>query len=402
MSELAINGGTAVFGGARADSFAPKWPIPFPETEEKLIEIYRSSLWGGCRKYEQQLMTDFAAWQGAKYSIWMCNGTTTLECAQIALGIGPGDEVIVPGVSWVATAQTPIYLGAKTVMVDIDPDTMCIDPVKIEEAITPRTKAIIPVHLFSAIADMDRINAIAKKHGLYVIEDCAHAHGARQHGKGVGAIGNVGSFSFQWSKLMTAGEGGCCITDNDEYADKIMRASHIGSSRFNPGVKAPMGLICHQYRMTEFQAAIILDQLAHQDELKAKRMKQFRKLEKLLANTPGIRLQKSSMPDDERAFYFVCFILKLEELKDGIDRDIVMKALEAEGVFLNIGWGYPIYGMAAWNIPQELYIKKDTPNCDELMYRRQLVCSGSMLLTDDEVISKFAEAIDKVMRAYAK
>ena len=402
MTELAINGGPAVFGGVRADSFAPKWPIPYPETEAKLLEVYRSSLWGGCRKYEQQLMTDFAAWAGAKYSVWMCNGTTTLECALIALGVGPGDEVIVPGVSWAATAQTPIYVGAKTVFVDIDPETMCIDPAKIEEAITPRTKAIIPVHLFSAIADMDKINAIAKKHNLYVIEDCAHAHGAKQHGVGVGVLGDIGSFSFQLSKLMTAGEGGCCITNNDDYADKVMRASHIGTSRFNPGVKPPMGLLCHQYRMTEFQAAIILDQLAHQDELRAKRMQQFRKLEKLLEGVPGIRLQKTSCPDDLRAFYFICFILKLEELKPGIDRDTVMKTLEAEGVFLNIGWGYPIYGMGIWNALPEVYEKKDTTNCDELMYKRQLVCTGNMLLTEDDVINKFAEAIDKVMRAYAR
>ena len=402
MKELAINGGPAVFGGERADSFAPKWPIPYPETEEKLIELFRSRQWGGSRKYEQQLMKDFAEWSGAKHSIWMCNGTTTLECALIALGVGPGDEVIVPGVSWAATAQTPLYVGAKTVLVDIDPENMCIDPDRIEEAITPRTKAIIPVHLFSAIADMDRINAIAKKHNLYVIEDCAHAHGARQHDIGVGVLGDIGSFSFQLSKLMTAGEGGCCITNNDDYADKVMRASHIGVSSFNPGVKPPMGLMCHQYRMTEFQALIILDQLAHQNELRAKRMQQFRKLEKLLSSTPGIRLQKTSHEDDLRAFYFVCFILRLEELRSDIDRDAIMKALEAEGVFLNIGWGYPIYGMAIWNTPPEMYVKKETPNCDELMYRRQLVCSGNMLLADDDVISKFAEAIDKVMRAYAR
>ncbi len=401
MTELAINGGPAVFGENKAGSYAPAWPVPYPETEEKLIDIYRSGLWGGCRKYEQQLMKDFAAWQGAKHSVWMCNGTTTLECALLALGVGKGDEVIVPGVSWVATAQAPLYVGAKTVIVDIDPETMCIDPAKIEEAITPRTKAIIPVHLFSAVADMDKINAIAKKHGLHVVEDCAHAHGAKQHGIGVGAIGDIGSFSFQLSKLMTAGEGGCCTTNSDDYADKIIRASHIGNSLYNPGVPPPHGLMCHQYRFTEFQAAIILDQLAHQDELRARRMKQFRKLEQLLAGTSGIRLQKTSHVDDERAFYFLCFLLQLNELKPGIDREEVSKALAAEGVNLNIGWGYPIYGMGVWNVPESDYVKCDTTNCDDLMYKRQLVCTGNMLLVEDEIIEKFAEAINKVMKAYA-
>ncbi|MBQ7179327.1 MAG: DegT/DnrJ/EryC1/StrS family aminotransferase [Victivallales bacterium] len=400
-AQLAINGGTPVFQGASANSFAPEWPPSFPEIEEKLLEVYRSHQWGGCKKFEQQLMVDYAAWQGAKYSVFMANGTVTLECALLALGVGPGDEVIVPGVSWMATAQAPLYVGAKTVMVDIDPDTMCIDPARIEEAITSRTKAIIPVHLFSSVADMDKIKAIAKKHGLFIVEDCAHAHGARQHGVGVGSLGDIGSFSFQSSKLMTAGEGGCCTTNDEKYADYLFRASHIGGSRLFPGVKPPMGLMCHQYRLTDFQAAIILGQLAHQDEMKQKRLTQFHRLEKLLSKTPGIMLQKSTFQDDERAFYFACFLLKPEQLKADADRATIQKALEAEGVFLNIGWGYPIYDMPMWNISPETYEKKETPVCEDTIYRRQLVCTGNILLADNDVIDKFAEAIDKVMRYYS-
>ena len=216
MSNLAIHGGTPVFGGKQMMSLIPPWPPRYPETEEKLIEVYRSGLWGGCKKYEEMLMTEFAAFQNARYSVWMVNGTVTLECALRALGIGPGDEVIVPGVSWIATAEAPLYVGATPVIVDIDPETCCIDPKRIEEAITPRTRAIIPVHLFSAVADMDAINAIARKHDLVVVEDCAHAHGAKQHGKGVGSLGEIGSFSFQLSKLMTGGEGGCCTTNSED------------------------------------------------------------------------------------------------------------------------------------------------------------------------------------------
>ena len=121
MSKLAVDGGTPVFGGKKAEEFVPSWPIPFPETEQKLIEVFRSGKWGGCGPYEQVLMTKFAAWQGSKYATWMVNGTVTLECALLALGIGPGDEVIVPGVSWIATAEAVIYVGAKPVIVDIDP-----------------------------------------------------------------------------------------------------------------------------------------------------------------------------------------------------------------------------------------------------------------------------------------
>ncbi len=402
MSDLAINGGKPVFEGKGAIDLAPVWPIPFPETEEKLIEVYRSSKWGGVKKYEQLLMEEFSKWQGGKYSAWMANGTVTLECSLIALGIGPGDEVIVPGVSWIATAEVPIYLGAKTVIVDIDKETFCIDPAKIEEAITPRTKAIIPVHLFSSVADMDKINAIAKKHGLYVIEDCAHAHGAKQHGKGVGYIGDIGSFSFQASKLMTAGEGGCCTTDNEEYFDRVFRASHIGDSRINPAVPPQKGMLCHQYRFTDFQAAIIYDQIKHQDEMKAKRAKSANRIKELLKNTPGIVEQKSSCADDERAYYFYALRLLLDHLKPGIDRKFLMKAFQAEGVLLHEGWGCPIADMSKWNVPENLYVKHPTPICEETMYKSGLCSMGNLLLADDAVIDKVAEGIDKVMRECAE
>ena len=401
MSKLAIHGGTPVFEGKNAQDFAPSWPIPFPETEDILLQIFRSGKWGGCGLYEQKLMTEFAAWQGAKYSAWMANGTVTLECALIALGVGPGDEVIVPGVSWIATAEAPLYVGATPVIVDIDPETLCIDPARIEEAITPRTKAIIPVHLFSAVADMEKIMASARKHHLYVVEDCAHAHGAKQHGTGVGAFGEYGSFSFQLSKLMTAGEGGCCTTNDENLSDRVFRVSHIGNSRIYPKVMPENGLICHQYRFTEFQAAVIYIQLQHQNELKARRDSAMKRIAEKIKATPGIRIQKSSYEDDERAYYFPTFILDLKALKPGIDRDAVIQALEAEGVSLHIGWGYPLYRMGAWNVPEDRFIHKETPVCDEIMLKSALVCSNTLLLAGNEVADKIGEAIDKVMREYA-
>ena len=401
MSRLAIEGGTPVFGGKNAGDFAPPWPIPFPETEKILVDVFRSGKWGGTGPYEQKLMTEFAAWQGAKYSAWMANGTVTLECALIALGVGPGDEVIVPGVSWIATAEAPLYVGATPVIVDIDPETLCIDPARIEEAITPRTKAIIPVHLFSAVADMEKIMAIARKHGLFVVEDCAHAHGAGQHGIGVGSFGEYGSFSFQWSKLMTGGEGGCCTANDENLIDRVFRASHIGGSIIHPGEAPEMGMICHQYRFTEFQAAIIYVQLQHQNELKRQRAAAMKRIAERIRETPGVKLQKSSYSDDERAYYFPTILLDRKRLKPGIDRESVMKALAAEGVSFNIGWGFPLYRMKVWNVPADRYVKHDTPVCEETMFQSVLVCSNQMLLAGAEVADKIGEAIDKVMREYA-
>ncbi|MBE6404887.1 MAG: DegT/DnrJ/EryC1/StrS family aminotransferase [Lentisphaerae bacterium] len=401
MSEtLAINGGKPVFHEGELDQLVPSWPIRFPETEQKLIDLYRDPNWN--KNYEKKLMTDFAAFQDAKYSIWMCNGTTTLECALIALGIGPGDEVIVPGVTWIATAQAPIYVGATPVIVDIDPDTLCIDPVKIEEAITPRTKAIIPVHLYSSVCDMDKINAIAKKYNLAVVEDCAHAHGAKQHGIGVGALGDVGSFSFQLSKLMTAVEGGCCTTNSEDLADKICRASHIGNSYIHPKVPLQQGLMCHQYRMTEFQALIISDQLAHQAELRDRRERSAQIVNRIIKDIPSVKMQASSYADDTRAYYFVTFLLQKDFVKDGISRADIYAAIRAEGLLIHEGWGCPLYKSPVWNLPESMYVKKDTEVSEDVMYNRLMCCSNTTFLGDDSVAERVGECIAKVMKAYTK
>ena len=402
MTKLAINGGKPVFDGKRAEDLVPAWPIPYPETEAKLLEIYRSGKWGLCGEYEQKLMTGFAQWQGAKYSTWMANGTVTLECALLALGVGPGDEVIVPGVSWIATAEAPVYVGATPVIVDIDPDTMCIDPARIEEAITPRTRAIIPVHLFAAMSDMDKIMEIAGKHNLFVVEDCAHAHGSKQHGKGAGAIGDIGSFSFQLSKLMTGGEGGCCTTNDPELNDRIFRASHIGNSRMHPEIPLQKGYICHQYRFTEFQAAVIYDQLQHQEELKQKRLANAKILRKCLEEAPGIKMQASSYADDDQSFYFLTLLLETERLKKGITRDWIFKALYAEGVHFHDGWGYPLYKGEEWSVPEDRYIKFDTPVCEDVMYNRAVNSGHRMLLGDASFTEKIGECFIKVMKEAAE
>ena len=402
MEKLAVDGGTPVFGEKKIRDFFPSWPIPYPETKEKLIEVFESGKWGMCDKYEQLLMTEYAKYQGAKYSVWMCNGTTTLECSLLALGIGPGDEVIAPDITWLATAEAALYVGATPVLVDVDPETLCMDPAAFEAAITPRTRAVIPVHVFSALADMPRIKEIAKKHDIFVIEDCAHAHGSRQKGIGVGSHGQVGSFSFQLSKLMTAGEGGCCVTNDEELFDKIFRLSHIGSSRLHPGTTPDPSLLCRQYRFTDFQAAIIYDQLRHQPEVFEKRTKNLKRFEELLKGVPGVRLQKSSYEDDERGAYFFTLIVQPEELHEGITRNEIRKALAAEG-FDNLfgGWGAPLHKMPLWNIPQDKFILKETPVSEKMMTQQLLVCGHQMLLGTPEMVELAAAAVRKVMTAYA-
>jgi L-glutamine:2-deoxy-scyllo-inosose/3-amino-2,3-dideoxy-scyllo-inosose aminotransferase len=226
MSKLALLGGTPVF--ERKLNWNTFWPPVQESTARKLFDLYLSRKWTAFDETEYAFSEAFARYHGARHGIFTINGTVTMQCALGAYGIGKGDEVIVPALTWYATAMAVHYVGATPVLVDILPDTLCIDPEKIEAAITPRTKAIIPVHLYGSMADMDRIMAIASKHRLRVIEDCAHVHGGIWDGKGIGSIGDVGSFSFQHSKIMASGEGGISITNDAQIAERIFRMKQIG------------------------------------------------------------------------------------------------------------------------------------------------------------------------------
>ena len=194
----------AICGGRPAVSMAaPAWPVT-GELEVAWMEaVVRSGKWSWIGPHETAFSQDFAEFIGAKYCLCLSNGTVTLQCALQAVGVEPGDEVIVPGLTWVATAQAALDIGADVVFVDIDPKTLCIDPKAFEKAITPRTKAIIPVHLYGCMCDMDAIMEIARRHNIKVVEDVAHQHGSRWRNRGAGAIGDAGSFSFQQSKVLT-------------------------------------------------------------------------------------------------------------------------------------------------------------------------------------------------------
>ena len=334
MSTLAIDGGSKAYDRSR--HHVPAWPPVYPETEQLLLEIYRSRAWSFNGKYERLFDERFAQSQDAAYGIFMVNGTVTLECALAALGIGRGDEVIVPSHTWIATGMAPLYVGATPVFADIEADTLCLDPAAFEAAITPKTRAVIPVHLYGSIANLDEICRIAQKHGIAVVEDCAHAHGARWNDKGVGSSGAIGSFSFQQSKIMTSGEGGCCLTSDEKLAEKLDRLKHIGYPRSIPqGQKAAppeMGLLCHNYRATEFQAAILLGQLEHLKEDTAIREANAEYLRKRIDALPGIHMQARGRKATVQSFYLFSFILDLEELHSGIDRARVVEAMAAEGV----------------------------------------------------------------------
>ena len=320
MAKLAINGGEPVVKG----SLGKSWPI-FDEREEKaLLEVLHSGQWNRRSKVEQ-VGEAFAAYQDAKYGIPVANGTVALQCALIAAGVEAGDEVIVPALTFVATATSVALVNAIPIMVDIDPKNYNISPDAVEDAITDKTKAIIPVHNGGYPADMDRIMEIAEKHGLMVIEDCAHAHGTEWKGKGVGSIGHFGAFSFQIGKTLTCGEGGMVLTNDEGLAGKVSSVQNINM------------------RMTDLQAALLLCQLEKFDEQVETRERNTAHLVQGMRSIPGIE----PIERDERVtrwcFYYWNFGYFAEEF-DSVPRGKFLQALSAEGVPGGVGaHGQPIY-----------------------------------------------------------
>lgn len=399
MSKLAIDGGTPVFA---AKANVPVWPPADEKTAELLKEIYLSHAWSFYGKHEVAFNEEFAAYTGAASCAMMANGTVTLEVAMQALGIGPGDEVIVPAYTWIATGTAVVVVGATPVAVDIEPDTYCIDPVEVEKAITPKTRAIIPVHLYGSMADMDKIMEIAKKHNLSVIEDCAHAHGSEWAGKHAGTLGDVGSFSFQQSKTIASGEGGACITNDPALGEAMGRISHIGYQYGAVQGKAteppPMGMISHNYRITEFQAAILRSQLRTLREDTEFRARNAETLRKKLNAIPGIKVQAPGRRASLQGYYQYAMTLDPALLKEGITREQFCAALRAEGVGCGPGgWGDLMFRQRLWSVPEDLYRVVSYKTAEKIVKEQLITLSLNWLMLSEKETNKVADAFEKVM-----
>jgi dTDP-4-amino-4,6-dideoxygalactose transaminase len=326
MPELAINGGTPV----RSTDY-PAWPVVDDEVVAAVTDVVRSGEWGGFPEpgvngaaFEEA----FAAYQGAAHGVLMMNGTVTMEVACKALDIGWGDEVIVPALTFAATAYAPMAAGAIPVFVDVTPDTWTIDPDLVEAAITERTRAIMPVHLGHQMADMDRIMEIARSHSLAVVEDCAHAHGQRWNDQGAGCIGDFGSFSHQSSKIMTAGEGGSLLTNDERLARLAHSIIDCGRPKDEAEKEYTFGA---NYRLGELQAALLLVAMRRFPEQQTERAELGLYFEELAGQVPGIRV----MPHDPRIsrWSFYRYVVAIDpERFAGRTNQVVCDALEAEGV----------------------------------------------------------------------
>ncbi len=300
---------------------------PFLKGNEKkyVMDCVKSTWISSLGKYVKAFEEGFASFCGCNHGVSVCNGTAALHLALYALGIQPGDDVIVPSLTFVATANTVCHVGAKPVFVDSSKETWTINPELIEQKITPRTKAIIPVHLYGHPADMGPIMDIAKRHGLLVIEDCAEAHGAKYKGKVVGGIGDVGCFSFYGNKIITTGEGGMCVTSNEQLAKEIQ---FIKDHAMDPSRRYWHPKIGFNFRMTNIQAAIGLAQLERVEKILSLRSAHERQYRKLLKGVEGISLQ----PVAEWAEPVQWMHSVLIEDSFGTARDDVMKKLKEQRI----------------------------------------------------------------------
>ena len=263
----------------------------------------------------------------ARPCVAVVNGTVTMEVALRASNIGWGDEVIIPAYTFQATAVAPMAAGAIPVIVDIDPENYCIDPAAIEAAITPRTKAIIPVHLGAQMADMDAIMRIAEQHNLIVVEDCAHAHGAKWRGQGAGTIGHFGSFSLQSSKTVTSGEGGVLLCHTQELAERAASIIDCGRPHDAAEEQHTMGA---NYRMSELHCALALVGLERFPEQAKQREEMANYMDEALSEVPGVRLLKRDVRHTVRSFYR--YIFAIDPVIFGANHERVCAALLAEGI----------------------------------------------------------------------
>jgi len=309
----------------------PSWPVVTPADEKSVLEVVRSGRWYRDESVEQ-FEESFARMHGAKHCVAVSSGTSALYASLGAIGVGPGDEVIVPPYTFMATVNVAMLHYAMPVFVDSDRTTFQMDPAKLEAAITPRTAAIIPVHIGGSPADLDSILAIAKKHDLPVIEDACQAVLGRWRDRGLGSWGTSGCFSFQVSKNVCSGEGGAILTNDESMADNCHAFHNCGRKRPGAGPKSNYrGGRCTNVRMTEFQGALLLTQMEGAERRARTRSENAEYLTSMLREIPGIVPARMYEGCTRNAYHIYMFRYQPEKFA-GLSRHRFLKALNAEGI----------------------------------------------------------------------
>lgn len=341
MNQLALFGGTPVAEILKEKPY--QWPQLHPEDEAAVVNALRQGHWGGLAdeshpqtKFERQ----FSAYHDARYGVLVANGTISLELSMRAGGIRPGDEVIVPAITFIASATSIVSVGAVPVFVDVDTATCQISAAAIEAAITPRTKAVIVVHFGGYPVDLDTILPLARKHGLLVIEDCAHAQGTAWRGRRVGSWGDFGSVSFQQSKGLSAGEGGIVLVNDEQTYEQARLIRNIGRK---PGDSTYYHYVsASNWRLGGLQSALLLSQFSRLPEQAEQRHRNYLALVEGLEGVEGI----ACLPADERITQYGCYfaVLDFDAGAFGCTRQQFVDAVRAEGVYwCTTGYNRPLY-----------------------------------------------------------
>ncbi|HEV7350941.1 DegT/DnrJ/EryC1/StrS family aminotransferase [Telluribacter sp.] len=397
----------AIHGGAKTVTTHFPWPV-FDESDVQAVtQVVQSGAWGNpdCKGEVEAFEQAFAAYCGTRYAVSCVNGSVSLRLALIACGVKPGDEVIVPPYTFIATASTVIEANCVPVFVDIDPATYNIDPKAIEAAITERTRVIIPVHFGGQACDMDAIMALARRHNLRVIEDAAHAHGAEYQGRKLGSIGDVGSFSFQSSKNLTSGEGGIVVTNDEALYRQMDSLRNVGRieggqwyDHYYPG--------CN-YRITQMQAVLLSRQLKRLEEQTQLRNRNGLYLNDLLQPIEGITPLERGLGETLHSYHL--YIFKYSSSKfGGVPKNRFVDMLAAEGVPCFRGYPHPLYrqplfqqkNFMCYAIPETVdYTQVHCPVAERACQEEAVWILQHAMLGTREDMEAFARAIVKIQRS---
>ncbi len=404
MPKLAINGGNPV----TREPF-PIWPVYGNPERENLLRAFDSGKWGSLHgTFVREFEEKFSQFSRVRHAVAVTNGSVALAIALKSSGIGPGDEVIVPGYTFIASAMSVLDALAKPVFADIEPQTLNIDINSAEALINEHTKAIMPVHFAGRPADLIKIQSLAQKHGLAVVEDACQAWGSVFKGIPVGSKSEAACFSFQSSKNISSGEGGMIITDSDEVYEIAKSLSNCGRSE--KGLWYAHYRYGGNYRMTEFQAAVLIAQLERYPSLQSLREKNALELDRVISAMNGYRTLSSLEKDSVSSWHIYPFMIDNSQWEDITKADIV-DAVRAEGVPLSAGYSLPVYKQPVFTEnnfgpgggPQRCFNtdfpdfnKFSLPNTEKACSAEAVWITQNMLLSEKPGIKNITEALEKV------